>query len=240
MKPSTPNGAWVFFDADNTLWHVEHLYDDARDRFCAELSSLHQIDPVVASEYQQARDKELYQTYGYSACRFARSFEDTLLHFVPHAAPELVRHVRAIATEVFDQPAVPAEGLEEALKSLVPHFKLAIVTAGERWVQERRLATFCFREYFSAIDIVETKTAEVFSRIVAAHSADPHETWVIGDSIRSDILPATAAGLRAVLVVSKNWERVERQDLQLPSGALVASSITSAVKLINDERLVRT
>ena len=74
---------WVIFDADNTLWDVEALYDAAREKFCHLVAELSHQNLKDIEEYQRETDGTLYATFGYSASRFARSFEETLNHFVP-------------------------------------------------------------------------------------------------------------------------------------------------------------
>lgn len=86
---------WVIFDADNTLWDLESLYDDARKMFCAYVAELLARQspmggPGEASvdALQRHRDIQLQKTHGYSAARFARSFEDTLSFLLPFSSPE--------------------------------------------------------------------------------------------------------------------------------------------------------
>lgn len=226
---------WVVFDADNTLWAVEHLYDEARRELCDFLES-RGVPAQESERFQQYRDKELHRTYGYSACRFARSFEDTVLHFLSNACSEDVRHARTIALSVFDQRAQPAPGLEASLIRLKrAGFSLAIITAGERWVQERRLADFHLREMFSIIQIVEAKTVEVFTAFSRSVGISPANAWMVGDSLRSDILPADAAGLRTILVNASNWTFVERHDHEVPPRAMVVQSLSEVPGIVLQE-----
>lgn len=206
---------WIIFDADNTLWSVEPLYDNARDCLCDYLLELG-VSRTDSESYQHERDRQLYATYGYSACRFARSFEDTVLHFIPTATPEQTRYARQIALNVFERRADPSPGLQELIDELVPNYRLAIITAGERWVQERRLNDFHLRDRFSAIEIVESKDASVFRRFTECYQVDRSTSWVIGDSVNSDVLPAMEAGLRAVLYRAQNWDRVEGKATMIP------------------------
>lgn len=209
---------WVIFDADNTLWAVEPLYDHARALMCQFLAS-RGVDPARAEEYQRARDKQLYVTYGYSACRFPRSFEDTILRFVPDADPLDVIHVRRLASEVFEQQPMPNDGLEELVALLNNDYHLGIITAGERWVQERRLQQFNLRERFDAVEIVEHKNALVYTAFCAKYAVDKLDSFVVGDSLRSDVLPAIEAGLHPILFQASNWAVVE-SDTQAPAVAI--------------------
>jgi putative hydrolase of the HAD superfamily len=221
---------WLIFDADNTLWAVEHLYDQARESMCAFLGAKGaSLD--LARIFQLSRDKELYETYGYSACRFARSFEDSLFHFFPSAPAEDVRHVRRLALDVFEQPAQLADGLDRLLELLSPRYHLGIITAGERWVQERRLSDFHLRHLFAAIEIVESKNESVFRAFCARHLVDPGASYVIGDSFRSDILPARAAGLRAIWCRSANWD-LENAGDDIPPDVLIIARLAELTQVL--------
>lgn len=111
---------------------------------------------------------------------------------------------------VFEQPPDEVEHLEDILDELKHAFTFGIITAGETWVQERRLASFRLRQAFSAVEIVETKTAEVFDQFINKYDVDRPNSYVVGDSIRSDIIPARAANLNVILVSSKNWSEFEQ------------------------------
>ena len=159
---------WLIFDADNALWDVEALYDRARDEFCKYVAlkvgvhNSEDISEITSDAMQRHRDKQLYAIYGYSCVRFARSFEDTIAFLIHTPEPQDMAHVRMIAMDVFYQQAKTHDGLEITLDRLHRCFNLAIVTAGEKWVQERRLQHFHLRHFFKEILVVESKTAEVF------------------------------------------------------------------------------
>jgi putative hydrolase of the HAD superfamily len=206
---------WVIFDADNTLWEIESLYDDAR-RTLSNVLAARGIDAAVVAEMQHAIDEELYKTYGYSAQRFPASFDRTLTYFFPSSSEEERTQIRSLAERVFHQPAIPHPALSEIISRLRSHYSLGIVTAGEDWVQQARLDQFAHREHFNAIEIVPRKDAKAFSDFADRHQVDRKLSWVVGDSIRSDILPAHSAGLNTILVASNNWQRIEMNQAELP------------------------
>jgi putative hydrolase of the HAD superfamily len=213
-RPSRHNPAhgnrWALFDGDNTLWHIEALYDRARrDLVCLVERSGANVGEIEA--FQRHEDKRLYEELGYSASRFAQSFENTLLRFVPNACPAEVRDIRNLALSVFEQPAEIDPDAAGVLMSLRNSHNLGLITAGERWVQERRVAKFRFADIFDVIRIVEKKTASVFRELVADLGIATEASWVVGDSVRSDILPALDAGLNAILIANHNWIEVERE-----------------------------
>src|ERR1700733_9952142 len=150
------SSSWVIFDADNTLWDLESLYNCARKTFCTYVADLlsrqrpkGELGEASIDALQRHRDIQLQKTHGYSADRFARSFEDTLLFLRPFSSPDEIQHIRRLAMNVFEREAATREGLGSAIDALSEHYRLAIITSGERWVQERRLEAFKFRERFS-------------------------------------------------------------------------------------------
>ncbi len=209
------DSGWVIFDADNTLWDVEKLYNDARTAFCNYvLNELNrsgenrrqQVSFGLLEQVQRSRDIQLCKTHGYSTSRFARSFEDTLTFFMPFAPDTAHKHVRFLAQDVFEKPALAVNNLDLILTELSKSYALAIISAGERWVQEKRLSQFGFNDKFKDIQIVERKHSAIFHDFCKKWSVNPERCWVIGDSPRSDILPAKQAGLLAIHVQAANWD----------------------------------
>jgi putative hydrolase of the HAD superfamily len=229
---------WIIFDADNTLWDVEHLYDNARRAFCkyaldtlnhAGENTAGQVTLDMLDRAQRHRDIQLRKTHGYSSSRFARSFEDTLMFFMQHAPPEAIINVRHIAMEVFENPVRIVDKLESILSQLGRRYCLAIITAGEKWVQEKRLKEFHLSSKFEQIVIVEQKTTAVFKKFCLDNKAIPELCWAVGDSVRSDIIPATEAGLRAIHVQAPNWA-AEHQEL--PLGAQTVRALDGIVEIL--------
>jgi putative hydrolase of the HAD superfamily len=221
---------WVFFDGDNTLWHIEALYDHARKelvRYIGESGA----DAAEIDDFQRLEDKRLFEELGYSATRFATSFENTLRWFVPGATTTQLGRARRLAQSVFEMPAEIDPDTLGVLSCLRSSHHLALVTAGERWVQERRLAAFRYSNMFDIIQIVERKTALLFRELAADLAIGVQQSWVVGDSLRSDIMPALEAGLNAVLIANHNWIEVEHVDNQ-PSNLKVVNRLADVVPII--------
>ena len=222
--------SWIIFDADNTLWNIEHLYDDSRNRLCVYLEGLG-CDKEKVEEYQRKRDVELASTYGYSACRFARSFEDTVIHFLGGQDDHIV-HCRSIALEVFDKAPKIHDNLEFVFKKLKTKFKLAILTAGERWVQEKRLSEFHLLELVDRVLIVEKKTVDVFLSFISESDIDQQSSWMVGDSLKSDIAPATRAGLNTAWLCSHNWNEYENDTTRIKSYSFKIHSLGEILNIV--------
>jgi len=201
---------WIIFDADNTLWDIEHLYDDARKEL-VEYISKQGHSAVEIEEYQQARDKQLITTYGYSACRFARSFEDTIVKFIGYDEESII-HCRKLALDVFERPASFTPGLEALLPLLKKDFKIGIITAGEKWVQERRLDHFHLLAEIDQVQVVEQKNSDIFLQFSIENSITVGESWVVGDSLKSDIVPANQAGFKTIHYDNHNWKENEHDE----------------------------
>jgi putative hydrolase of the HAD superfamily len=237
-EPNSTNRKWIIFDADNTLWDVEPLYNSARVKFCefaldtinkaGENANSYVTKEIIATA-QRHRDIQLRKTHGYSASRFARSFEDTLLFFMQYAPPEAVIHARTIALDVFQTPAPMVDDLDGILARLSPTYTLAIITAGEEWVQKKRLEQFHLADKFVKLLVVEKKNAEVFRVFCDENSINPNLCWMVGDSIPSDIEPALAAGLKAIHVQASNWAA---ENGVLPKGARAVPKLKDILGLL--------
>jgi len=231
MRPSEKDGAWVVFDGDNTLWDVERLYDDARDALCALLASMGH-DPKAVEDFQRSTDQQLHKELGYSRERFPLSFTQTARHFQGEAADDAIEAARTLAEAVFTTAAEVADDLDAVLRSLGERYRLAMLTAGDSDIQKSRLAAFGRAHHFQIVQIVALKTEDVFRQFLAQCGAEPGASWMVGDSLKSDILPAVAAGMNAIHLEKKNWHEVEMAGSALPPHAFRAASLTDAASII--------
>lgn len=206
---------WVIFDADNTLWDVEAIYDHARKRFCEKVSKLSGKTPDEIEAHQRDCDAGLKATFGYSASRFSRSFEETLKNFVNNPSTEDIVCVRRLAEHVFYTKAEVYPRTEEVLRTIRnSDYNLGIVTAGEEWVQRRRLEEFYLRPLFRAIKIVETKSSDELVEFCNQNCVEVAESFFVGDSVESDIIPAHSVGLNPVLLRKhKHWSEGETKEV---------------------------
>lgn len=233
MTPSS--SPWIIFDGDNTLWDVEALYDEARAELCRLLAG----DKTTAQEverFQRERDKQLHREMGYSRKRFPLSFTQTALHYLA-AGDDRIEAVHRLGDSVFEQAAIPADDVDEVLSALAKSFRLALLTAGDREVQQLRLEHFGRKHHFSEVRIVERKDAATIAAFAADIDAAPSRTWMVGDSLKSDIVPAVEAGLNAIHLDVANWHEVEGAGSSLPDRARVARTLKEAAEIILRENL---
>jgi putative hydrolase of the HAD superfamily len=202
----------VFLDMDDTLIFNQALYEAAKKKLCAYMQDFG-VSPEETVKVYDPTDKELFKTFGYSRNRFPTTFETVLKHFVPEADAEMVKTARGFAETVFDTVADIKPGVPEAIELLSSGRPVYIVTAGDRSVQEDRLSHLPFKEKLSGMFIVEKKDKETYAEIVQKLGFKPEEVVMMGDSLRSDIVPAVAAGLHAVWIEADNWSLEAVSDL---------------------------
>ncbi len=220
----------IFFDMDDTLIVNNTIYEYAEAMLYGYLGHFG-ITPEEAQAAFLAKDKELFPVYGYSQKRMPASFEAVLKAFIPDADDEMVATVRGYAERIFVTEAKMKPGTPEAIAMLAQHYDLYIVTAGDRDVQERRVDLLPFKDAFAGVTITDKKTEKTFTDLLAMLNLKPDEVVMIGDSLKSDIVPSAAAGLHAVWIEALNAVHETVQE-GLPAGAYKYSSLLEAARHI--------
>jgi putative hydrolase of the HAD superfamily len=200
----------VVFDGDDTLWSTEPLYDRARKDARAEVVRSG-LDGDEWERLERSIDVENVRHFGFSVERFPTSCVQAY-EAVTRASDRLIEpavreRVRAAAAAVFSQDPPLIAGARETLKNLRARgTKLGLLTKGDHDLQERRVARSGIADLFDVVRIVPEKPAEAFREIVSALNVEPKDAWSVGNSVRSDIVPAVEAGLRAVWIDAHVWE----------------------------------
>lgn len=230
----------VVFDGDDTLWSTEPLYDQARDEARAEVV-LSGLDGDEWERLERRFDVENVRHLGFSIERFPTScvqaYEAVARDSNVLANPDVRERVRTAASTVFSKDPPLVAGARETLRRLRARgAKLALLTKGDRDLQARRVERSGIAELFDVIRIVPEKPPTAFRDIVAELEVEPKDAWSVGNSIRSDILPAIEAGLRAVWIDAHVWEHerfegmfTHDQVLAVPHLSGVADAIMAAL-----------
>lgn len=189
----------VGLDADDTLWHNETVFRLTQDRFYALLSP-HGARPALEARLAEVERRNL-ALYGYGVKGFTLSMIETAVEIMGGEAPAaVVREILAAGREMLTHPVEPLPGVEAALAELATRYRLVLITKGDLWHQEQKLAASGLGELFAAIEIVSEKDAATYERAFARHGTGAGEAAMCGNSMRSDILPALAAGAWAAHV----------------------------------------
>ena len=189
----------IAFDADDTLWVNEPYFREAEERFCN-----------LTSEYMPAETtrKELYkiemrnmELYGYGAKAFTLSLIEAAMKFRNgQISTPVIEEIMSIGREIIDHPVELLDDAEELLGKLKSRYRLLVVTKGDLLEQERKLKKSGLCPYFEHIEILSDKTEEHYKRLLHYLSIDPSEFLMVGNSLRSDILPVLKIGGQAVYV----------------------------------------
>lgn len=189
----------IAFDADDTLWHNETYYQEAKKLF-AQLLSKYQ-----GTEYTRRRldETEVHNIdiFGYGIKSFTLSMIETAISLSGGKikGPE-IHQIIDISKEMLTNEVELFEHAEETLAKLSPRFDLMLITKGDQFEQERKIARSGLSEYFRYIEIVGEKSQENYQALMAKFDLHPNRFLMVGNSLRSDIQPVIAIGGRAVYI----------------------------------------
>jgi putative hydrolase of the HAD superfamily len=230
----------IVFDGDDTLWKTEFLYDKARDEAAA-LVAAAGIDPESFNELQRQIDVRNVGQFGLSKERFPSSSVEAYMDLARRQGDAISNHivdeVYLASASVFTRPAPLVDGAVEVLENLSSEFDLALLTKGDAAVQEQRIADSSLARYFRIVYIVDQKDGPAFVHVLDTVRAPVATAWSVGNSMRSDILPALELGMRAVWVDAYVWEHERYDDKTLTQhpGVRVAASLRQVPELIGME-----
>jgi putative hydrolase of the HAD superfamily len=189
----------ICLDADDTLWHNESYFQRTRARLAELLAPWAQAAAVEA--HVEAVEHRNLPVYGYGAKGFALSMVESAVELSSGAVPgETVARVVDLGKEMLTHPVEMLDGVAEALDALAARGELVLVTKGDLWHQEAKLAASGLGERFTGVEIVSDKKAATYARVFERYGARPEEAVMAGNSMRSDVLPALEAGAWAAYV----------------------------------------
>jgi putative hydrolase of the HAD superfamily len=198
----------VIFDGDDTLWETEQLYDRRRSE-AADLVRFLGLDSDKFEDLQRALDVENVSRFGLSPERFPTSSVQAYQTLANAAGqPEDIRisdQIFAISARVFDDIAPLALDVENVLRQLRFSCRLGLLTKGDPVIQAKRIEDSGLLSYFSDISIVGEKDASAFSEMLQNLGSPPRRAWSVGNSLRSDILPAIQIGMSAIWIEAHVW-----------------------------------
>jgi putative hydrolase of the HAD superfamily len=229
----------VIFDGDDTLWETEVLYDQARDDAAA-LVAATGIDPALFVELQRQIDVRNVARFGLRKERFPTSSVDAYRELVERRGDVMsdvvADDVYRASASVFGRPARLVDGAADVLGELSRRHDLALLTKGDPTVQQRRIAQSGLESFFRVVEVVEEKDTTSFRRVLGNLDAAASDAWSIGNSVRSDISPALAAGMHAVWVDAYVWahERADHRSIEHPD-LRVAANLRQVPALIDAE-----
>ena len=189
----------IGIDADDTLWHHETHFRLTHDRFNDLLAPY--ATPAVIEAAMLAVERDNLALYGYGAKGFTLSMVETALTVSGGSVSgAILSEILAAGRSLMAHPIEALPGVDEALERLAALASLVLITKGDLFHQEQKLAASGLGRFFSGVEIVSEKTAETYRRIFTRYGAAPGRALMAGNSVRSDILPALEAGAYAALI----------------------------------------
>ncbi len=184
---------WIGFDADDTLWHNENIFEKVHERYYALLARHHDAATVERALY--ATEMRNLPLYGYGIKGFTLSAIETAIELTEgKVGTGELRELIDLGREMLDHPVDLLEGAREALEALAPSYRMILITKGDLRDQERKVAKSGIERYFDAVEIVSEKDAGTYERIFARHGIDPASFLMVGNSVKSDIVPVLGLG----------------------------------------------
>ena len=212
---------WLLIDADDTLWDNNVAFERVIDRFL----QLVEHPSLSASQARAALDdveRAHLATRGYGCEAFGRNLQDAYLALAG-AAPSraALSELATLAAGIREHPLVLIEGVRDTLEYLASRHRLVLFTKGEPAEQSGKLSRSGLAAFFGETRVVREKDVATYRTAVAELGAPVHETWMVGNSPRSDINPALSAGLRAVWIPHPDTWRLEHEDVQRDAAGLL-------------------
>jgi putative hydrolase of the HAD superfamily len=192
------NKNWtIAFDADDTLWHNERGFKLTQNRFSELLADFTSGDDVQDRLFSAERRN--LGIYGFGVKGFVLSMVETAIEVTDGAVPTAVlAELLSMGRDMLSDPVELLPGVRCAIEQLRQTAEIVLITKGDLLDQERKLAQSGLGDLFDAVEIVSDKTADVYARIFARH--DTAQQMMVGNSVRSDVIPAIKAGAWGVHV----------------------------------------
>ncbi len=181
------------FDADDTLWQNETVFRLTQDRF-ADLLADH-ADPDHLAERLLAAERRNLGHYGFGVKGFVLSMIETAIEVTDTRVPAgVIAEIIAAGREMLAHPIELLPGARQAVEAAAARVRILLITKGDLLDQERKLAQSGLGDLFHAVEIVSDKTPAVYARLFARHGAGADRGAMVGNSLKSDVLPMLAAG----------------------------------------------
>lgn len=189
----------IAFDADDTLWHSETLYLKAQDKFKRLLSDDQDAEGVEQKLFETEMQNLPY--FGYGIKSFTLSMIETAIELKGSGIRgREIQKIIDFGKEMLRAEVQLLEHVEETVAKLSESYELMIITKGDLFHQENKIARSGLDHYFGTVEIVSEKTRGAYEAILTKHGITPQRFLMVGNSLRSDISPVVAMGGLAVYI----------------------------------------
>ncbi|HXZ26823.1 MAG TPA: HAD family hydrolase [Terriglobales bacterium] len=212
-----PGSQTLLVDADDTLWENNIYFERAIASFISFLNH-REYSPAQVREVLNEVERECILRHGYGLHSFAHALVDTFERLaVEPLTPALHETIRGIAHAIAEHPVEVLPGVAETLDYLAGRHHLILMTKGDFAEQSGKVERSGLKEYFAAVEIVAEKDAPTYRQVVSKYDLAAEFTWMVGNSPKSDVNPALAAGLNAVFVPHDMTWVLEHEEVAVPA-----------------------
>lgn len=187
-------------DADDTLWHSENRFHETHQRYHALLAEHVDLDVDDLERRMLETEQRNLRLFGYGAKGFTLSLIETAIEVTDGAIPTAaIATILEFGKDLLDHPVELLDGVADAIEAFRARgLHLVLITKGDLWHQESKVAASGIAEHFDAVEIVAEKDPATYRAILDRHGIEPAGFCMIGNSVRSDVLPVLEIGGRAV------------------------------------------
>lgn len=211
--PANTHPQTLLIDADDTLWENNIYFERAIVDFISFLNHKERTPAEVRAILNDV-EREAIVTHGYGLRSFTHSLVKTFERLsVEPITPALHETIHGFARTIAEQPVQFLPEVPKTLEYLSGRNRLILVTKGDFAEQKRKVERSGLKDHFKAVEIVSEKDVSVYRSIVEHHQLEAATTWMVGNSPKSDINPALAAGLNAVFVPHGDTWILEHEEL---------------------------
>lgn len=222
----------IGFDADDTLWVNEPFYQDVEKEFCRILKP-YRIEKETSEELFKTEMENL-EIYGYGAKGFILAMVETALRATEGKISSVeINRILEIGKTLLIMPIQLLDGVENVLQQLQGQYKLILATKGDLLDQERKLQKSGLIRYFHHIEIMSEKHENNYKKLLARLDIEPQEFLMIGNSVKSDILPVIRIGAKAVHVPFEvTWQHENNHEITDNEDFITVSEISEILNIL--------
>ncbi|WP_420600991.1 HAD family hydrolase [Flagellimonas sp.] len=224
----------IGFDADDTLWVNETYFRETEERF-AELLEGYETKNKIDQELFKTEMKNL-DTYGYGVKSFVLSMIESALDLSNNKiSQETIAEILELGKKMIAHPVELLDGVEEVLEKLVDKYRLIVLTKGDLLDQERKLEKSGISKYFHHVEVLSDKKEDNYKNLLEHLEIQTDEFLMIGNSLKSDILPIVNIGAQAIHIpFHTTWAHEMVKDAEKINGHLKLNSLTEVLKYLDN------
>lgn len=225
----------IGFDADDTLWVNETYYRDSEAEFCTLMSDY--CSGEIASEHLFKSEVNNLKLYGYGSKGFILSMIEASLSLSKgKVSPTIINAILELGKEQINKPLQLLDGIEDVLNLLSERdFKLIIATKGDLLDQERKLKNSGIEHLFHHIEVMSDKKGGNYQKLLSHLDINPEDFLMIGNSLKSDVLPVLDMGGNAIHVpYHTTWEHEITEKITGRSNFVEIAHISELIGVLDD------